>query len=64
MHPRQTTAIGALRRENATERLPCGKQDAAVLHFLGDGGYQTQNDFPLGLNKLESVLIEKANVFE
>ena len=25
-------------RENATERLPGGKQDAAIFHLLGDGG--------------------------
>ncbi len=50
--------------ENATDWLPSGKQDAAILHFFKDGRCQILNDFPKRLNQLESGLIEQAYVFE
>ena len=51
-------------REDPAKGLLGAEQDAAVLHFLGDGRIQTKDYFPQSLHKLEALRIEKAYVIE
>ena len=50
--------------EDAAKRLAGGKQEAAVLHLLGNARAQAEDHLPQRLHKLEARGIEKADVFE